>query len=74
MSKARDLVFETEHLMVRATSADDIDLYYALWTNPDVMKHVGFPGGIPLDLDEMKERPFQHGETEFDQHLVVALK
>lgn len=74
MPKTRGLVFETERLIVRTAAEDDIDLYYALWTNPEVMKHVGFPKGIPLNLDEMKERPFQRGETEFDQMLVVALQ
>lgn len=74
MSQARYLVFETERLTVRAATEDDIDLYYALWTNPDVMKHVGFPQGIPITRDEMKEKPFERGETEFDQLLVVELK
>ena len=74
MPETRDLVFETERLIVRTAADDDIDLYYALWTNPEVMKHVGFPGGIPLNLEEMKQKPFQRGETEFDQMLLVALK
>ena len=74
MSKPQDSVFETERLLVRTAMDEDIDLYHRLWTNPDVMKHVGFPSGIPLHLDEMKEKPFQRGDTEFDQMLVVILK
>ena len=74
MSKIHDEVFQTDRLLVRVATKNDIGLYYALWTNPQVMKHVGFPNGIPLDLEEMKSKPFQRGETEFDQLLVVTLK
>ena len=42
MSKAQVLVFETERLIVRKATENDIDLYYAPWTNPEVMKHVGW--------------------------------
>jgi RimJ/RimL family protein N-acetyltransferase len=74
MYQAHDIVFCTERLIIRVATQDDIALYYALWTNPEVMKHVGFPDGIPLDFDEMKSRPFERGETEFDQLLVVTIK
>jgi RimJ/RimL family protein N-acetyltransferase len=52
----------------------DISLFHALWTNPKVMVHVGFPQGIPLNLEEMKAKPFEARESEFDSPLVVALK
>jgi RimJ/RimL family protein N-acetyltransferase len=74
MSQARPTVFETERLLVRIATEDDIGFFYSLWTNPDAMKYVGFPYGIPITKDEMREKPFERGETEFDQLLVVELK
>jgi len=68
------MVFETERLIVRAATEDDVEFYYVLWTNPDVMKHVGFPHGISLDLEEMKANPRPQGPTEFDRLLVVVQK
>ncbi len=52
----------------------DLDFYFTLWTNPEVMRHVGFPQGLPLTQEGMRARPFQQGETEFDQLLVIELK
>ena len=74
MSPVANPIFETERLTFRMATAGDIDFYYTLWTNPKVMKYVGFPNGIPLDLEEMRARPFQRGDSEFDQLLVVQLK
>ena len=48
MSPERRLVFETERLIVRIATEADVELFYALWTNPQVMKYVGFPQGIFL--------------------------
>ena len=46
MSTGRNAILETERLVVRAATVEDIDLYYALWTEPRVMVHVGFPQGL----------------------------
>ena len=74
MSPDDSLVLETERLIIRIAIAADAGLFHALWTNPHVMKYVGFPQGLPLTLDEMQARPFERGTSEFDQHLVVELK
>lgn len=74
MTAERSVVFETERLIVRIATEDDVALFHALWTNPQVMTHVGFPHGIPITLKEMKARPFRKSESPFDCHLVVELK
>jgi [ribosomal protein S5]-alanine N-acetyltransferase len=70
----RAQVFETHRLIVRTAAKDDVDLYYALWTNPEVMKNVGFPQGLRINRTEIKEQLSIQGESEFDQLLVIELK
>jgi RimJ/RimL family protein N-acetyltransferase len=67
-------VFETERLIVRRAAVDDVDLFYSLWTNPEVMRYVGFPHGIPITRGELVERLSSQGPSEFDRLLVVELK
>jgi len=74
MSPGHSLVFETERLIVRTATAEDVDLFYALWTNPQVMKNVGFPHGLRITRSELKERLSKQGRSEFEQLLVVELK
>jgi len=66
-------VFETERLTVRTATVDDVDLFYALWNNPRVMQHVGFPQGLGITRDELQERLSKQGGSEFDHLLVVEL-
>ena len=74
MSPDHRLVFETERLIVRTATVEDVDLIYALWTNPQVMKNVGFPQGLRTTRSELKERLSKQGMTEFESLLVVELK
>ena len=74
MSSGPSVVFETERLLVRAASADDVELLYALWTDPRVMEHVGFPHGLRVTRSEVEHRLLKQGESEFEQLLVVALR
>ena len=74
MSSGHNLVFETERLVVRTATEEDVDLFYALWTNPQVMKNVGFPHGLRLTRRELEERLSKQGKSEFGQLLVVELK
>jgi RimJ/RimL family protein N-acetyltransferase len=67
-------VFETNRLKVRVAAKDDVDLYYALWTNPQVMRNVGFPQGLRITRSEIMEMLSGGGKSEFDQLLVVELK
>lgn len=74
MPASHSLVFETVRLMVRTATVEDVDLFYALWTNPQVMKNVGFPQGLRTTRSEIEERLSKRGKSEFEQLLVVELK
>ena len=67
-------VLETERLRIRTATTGDVDLFYALWTDPRVMKHVGFPQGLRLIRSELEERLSVQGTSEFEQLLVVERK
>ncbi len=67
-------IFETERLRIRSACESDIHLFYTLWTNPEVMRNVGFPQGLPITLDEINKRLFTNADTVLDQLLVVELK
>jgi RimJ/RimL family protein N-acetyltransferase len=74
MSPGQSPVIETERLIVRPATEEDVDLFYALWTNPQVMKNVGFPHGLRITRSEIRERLSKGGGSEFKQLLVVELK
>ncbi len=67
-------VFETERLSIRTATAADVDLFHALWTDPRVMKNVGFPRGLHVARSEIEERLVRQSGSEFEQLLVVVLK
>jgi len=74
MSSGHSLVLETERLAVRTATEEDVDLFYALWTNPQVMKNVGFPQGLRVTRCELEEKLSRRGRSELEQLLVVELK
>jgi len=74
MSAGHRLVVETERLLISTAIEDDADLFYALWTDPQVMKNVGFPRGLPVTHDELKRTLSGQRRSEFDRLLVVQLK
>jgi len=65
-------LFETEQLIVRTATVTDVELFYALWTDPQAMTNVGFPHGTRITRSGLRERLLQQGESEFEQLLVVA--
>lgn len=74
MSSLPNVVFETQRLVVRLGSVDDVDLYYDLWTDPRVMSNAGFPFGLRTTRAEIRERLQHQGNCEFDSLLVIRLK
>ncbi|MFU8795823.1 MAG: GNAT family N-acetyltransferase [Dehalococcoidia bacterium] len=68
------MIFQTERLLIRAAGEEDVDVFYALWTDPRVMTNVGFPKGLPVTRDELKDTLSRQGRSEFDRLLVVQLK
>jgi RimJ/RimL family protein N-acetyltransferase len=67
-------VFDTERLVIRVATDQDVDLLYELWTDPRVMADVGFPQGLRITRDEIEERLRKLSESEFERLLVVELK
>lgn len=70
----RSVVFETERLLVRLATADDVNLFFDLWTNPGVMENVGFPRGLQIDREDVRKQIEDQRDSEFDRLLVVVLK
>jgi RimJ/RimL family protein N-acetyltransferase len=67
-------VFHTERLTVQLAGVDDVALFYALWTNPAVMSHVGFPQGLPITQAEIVAKLEKQPGTVFGRLLLVVLQ
>lgn len=74
LTHANQEIFFTKRLIIRAANLADIDLYYELWTNPQVMHFVGFPRGLRITREEIATRLERQPEAEFERLLVVTLK
>ncbi len=68
MSGLRAL-FETARLAVRPATDCDAPFVTSLWRNPLVMRHVGFPNGIPTAITDVPPR-IQRGRG-LDQLLIA---
>jgi len=73
MSKGK-VVVETARLLVRTATKGDAEFYFRIWTDPRVMRFVGFPQGLRITLDEVREQIGNAGTSAFDRRLVVVLK
>ncbi len=74
MRPDRKIVFDTPRLVIRLATIEDVDLIHQLWTDPQVMSHVGFPKGLPITRDQIQNQIAAAGMSEFQQLLVVELK
>ena len=70
------VIIETERLIIRKAepSEADIDMYYRLWTNPQVMINVGFPTGLKTSREKINNQITRQDPSEYDALLVVVLK
>lgn len=68
------VVLSTERLTVRLATVKDADLLYALWTNPQVMANVGFPQGLRITRDDIKDRLSKQGKRVLEHWLIIELK
>ncbi len=68
------VVFETPRLSVRRVTVSDAAFFHRLWTNPDVMKFVGYPKGLPVAPDEIRARIEAETSAPFDALLIVEAK
>ena len=67
-------VFETERLTVRTARIEDVDLYHALWNDPQVMTNMGFPYGLRITRPEIEAKIREQSGAEFGRLLVATLK
>lgn len=68
------MIIETERLAVRTAGIADVELFLNLWTDPRVMKNVGFPNGLRITREEIETRLASNARQERDQLLVIFLK
>lgn len=68
------IVFETPRLQVRLAEPGDVELYFALLTDPRVMTNVGFPQGLRTTREEIRAQIIERGADLFKQRLLVELK
>jgi RimJ/RimL family protein N-acetyltransferase len=64
--------FETQRLIVRAATSDDASFIASLWSDPRVMRYVGFPRGIPTAAEDVPRR-IERGKG-LDALLVARLR
>jgi RimJ/RimL family protein N-acetyltransferase len=72
--KVLRVVFETSRLRIRYASVGDRDLLHRLWTDPRVMKNVGFPKGLLMTKEQVGELLRSQPPTEFGRLLIAELK
>lgn len=70
------VVIETARLRIRkaVTSGDDVDFYCSLWTNPQVMVNVGFPDGLRITREEIRDGITRKAGSVFSAQLIVIDK
>ena len=68
------VLFETPRLTIHLAVPEDAHIIHSLWTDPRVMRNVGFPNGLPITEEEIKEDIICRGRSEFEQLLIVRLK
>lgn len=68
------IIFETERLLVCKATVDDVEMYYELWTNPQVMGNVGFPQGLKVTYTQIENMIREQGDGAYNGRLVVILK
>jgi RimJ/RimL family protein N-acetyltransferase len=65
------LVFTTHRLKVYLATVNDAPFIHKLWTDPRVMRNVGFPNGLPISLEDVKQDILNRGGSVFNQLLVI---
>ena len=68
------IIFETPRLTIHLAVPDDAEYVHSLWTDPRVMRNVGFPEGLKISIDEVREDITRRGDKEFGQFLIIRLK
>lgn len=74
MSQKNRVVFKTKRITVRLATVEDIEIFYRLWTDPQIMSNVGYPNGLSITREDIKCQISEGGTSEFQQLLIVAIK
>jgi RimJ/RimL family protein N-acetyltransferase len=64
----------TRHLGIRRATIQDADFIHTLWTMPAVMRFVGFPEGLAISVNEVREGIERGPNSEFGSRLIVELR
>ncbi len=69
-------IIETQRLVIRKAKVNkkDIELYFRLWNQPEVMKNVGFPKGLQITEAEIEQRLANQTDSILNSLLIVELK
>lgn len=69
------MVFQTRRLSVRKPTIldGDIDFFFKLWNNPEVMTLVGFPNGLDITRDQIRDPISKADDSEYDKKLLVRI-
>lgn len=67
------MIFTTPRLQIRKAEPqdEDIELFFRLWTDGRVMSHVGFPNGLRLTRERVRQILEEQDQSEFDHLLVI---
>lgn len=70
------ILFETKRLRVRKAEVtdQDVEFFYKLWTNAQIMSFVGYPQGLKITREEIKQNIERHYSSDFDSRLIVEEK
>ena len=64
MCQINMVVFKTRRLAVRLARIDDVEIFYQLWTYPQIMSNVGFPNGLSITRKDVKRMISESGPSE----------
>lgn len=64
---------QTDRLRIRRAEVCDTDIaaLLELWTNPVVMRNVGFPAGLRIDAQKISDQLRRESESEYDGVLMI---
>lgn len=67
------MIFTTSRLLVRKglPSKEDVDLFYCLWNDARVMVNVGFPNGLQITRERIRQILESQSDTEYNRLLII---
>jgi RimJ/RimL family protein N-acetyltransferase len=70
------MIFTTTRLLIRKAlpTDEDTEMYFRLWTDGRVMANVGFPNGLRITREKIKQMLESQGDSEYEWHLVAERK